>query len=77
MVKVLKQKETTNTERQWCVALDQLSVPSVMRGMTPAMLEALCDISIEPRDEHMMSDIINDHGTFLTSPKKLSGVYWG
>ena len=45
-----------------------------MHGMTPAMLEALCDITIELRDEHMMSDIINDHGTFLTSPKKLSGV---
>ena len=51
------------------VALYQLSVSSVVRGVTPVMLEALCDITIEPRDKHMMSNIINDHGTFLTSPK--------
>ena len=42
------------------VALYQLSVSSVMHGVTPAVLEALCDITIEPRDEHMKSDIINE-----------------
>ena len=48
-----------------------------MHGVTPAILEALCDITIEPRDEHMIDDIINDHGTFLTSPKKVSGGLLG
>ena len=46
---------------------------SFVCGVTPAVLEALCDISIEPREEHMMSDIINDHGTFLTRPKEWGG----